>query len=218
MIEWFGPIVHEYYSSTEGYLFTAITSEEALARPGSVGQPLLGTPHILDDDGDELPPGEPGHDLVGGRHRVRLPQRPREDRRRAQRPRLDDGRRHRLPRRRRLPLPHRPQGRHDHLGRREHLSAGGRERAGHPSGGRRRRRSSASRTTELGEQVKAVVQPLSMDDAGRRRSRPSCSRSASERLAKYKCPRAIDFRAELPRHPTGKLYKRLLRDEYAGRA
>ena len=35
-----------------------------------------------------------------------------------------------------------------------------------------------------------------------------------EHLAHYKCPRSVDFRAELPRHPTGKLYKRLLKDEY----
>ena len=35
-----------------------------------------------------------------------------------------------------------------------------------------------------------------------------------EHMAHYKVPRHIDFRAELPRHPTGKLYKRLLRDEY----
>jgi long-chain acyl-CoA synthetase len=35
-----------------------------------------------------------------------------------------------------------------------------------------------------------------------------------EHLAHYKCPRSVDFRPELPRHPTGKLYKRLLRDEY----
>lgn len=40
-----------------------------------------------------------------------------------------------------------------------------------------------------------------------------------ERLAGYKCPRSIDFRESLPRYPTGKLYKRLLRDEYwAGHA
>jgi acyl-coenzyme A synthetase/AMP-(fatty) acid ligase len=40
-----------------------------------------------------------------------------------------------------------------------------------------------------------------------------------EHLADVKCPRSVDFRAELPRHPTGKLYKRLLKDEYwAGRA
>ena len=35
-----------------------------------------------------------------------------------------------------------------------------------------------------------------------------------EHLAHYKCPRSVDFRDELPRHPTGKLYKRLLKDEY----
>ena len=37
-------------------------------------------------------------------------------------------------------------------------------------------------------------------------------------LARYKCPRTVDFRAELPRHATGKLYKRLLRDEYRAAA
>ena len=37
-----------------------------------------------------------------------------------------------------------------------------------------------------------------------------------EQLSPIKCPRSIDFEAELPRHPTGKLYKRLLRDRYWG--
>ncbi|MBA3302398.1 MAG: hypothetical protein H0U26_00835, partial [Acidimicrobiia bacterium] len=37
---------------------------------------------------------------------------------------------------------------------------------------------------------------------------------AKEHLAGFKVPRSIDFQAELPRHPTGKLYKRLLRDRY----
>ena len=60
MIDWMGPVIHEYYSSTEGSLFTAITSQEARERPGSVGRPLLGTPHILDEAGNELPPGEAG--------------------------------------------------------------------------------------------------------------------------------------------------------------
>ena len=60
MIEWFGPIIYEYYSATEVYLLTAIDSEDWLAHRGSVGKALLGTPHILDDDGNELPVGEPG--------------------------------------------------------------------------------------------------------------------------------------------------------------
>ena len=67
---------------------------------------------------------------------------------------------------------------------------------------------------EMGEQVKAVVQPASMADAG-----PDLAAEligyCRDRLAHYKCPRSVDFRAELPRHPTGKLFKRVLRDEYA---
>ena len=57
MIDWLGPIVHEYYSATEIYLLTAIDSEDWLAHPGSVGRALVGVPHILDDDGRELGPG-----------------------------------------------------------------------------------------------------------------------------------------------------------------
>ena len=73
---------------------------------------------------------------------------------------------------------------------------------------------------DFGEEVKAVVEPVSMDDAG-----PDLEREliayCKEHLADVKCPRSVDFRPELPRHPTGKLYKRLLKDEYwaaAGRA
>jgi long-chain acyl-CoA synthetase len=66
---------------------------------------------------------------------------------------------------------------------------------------------------EFGEAVKAVVQPLDMADAG-----PALEREliawCRERLSHIKCPKSIDFEAELPRHPTGKLYKRLLRERY----
>ena len=70
---------------------------------------------------------------------------------------------------------------------------------------------------EMGEEVKAVVQPLDMAEAG-----PALAAAlqdfSRQHLARYKCPRTIDFTAELPRAPTGKLYKRLLRDKYwAGR-
>ena len=70
---------------------------------------------------------------------------------------------------------------------------------------------------ELGEEVKAVVRLVPSD-------RPQGEIEAELiafchlRLAKYKCPRSIDFRDELPRHATGKLYKRLLRDQYADSA
>ena len=76
---------------------------------------------------------------------------------------------------------------------------------------------------DFGEEVKAVVQPVAM---------PASSDEADvlakelmafcrSQLADVKCPRSVDFREELPRHPTGKLYKRLLKDEYwraAGRS
>ena len=60
MIEWLGPIVHEYYASTEANGGTMIDSEQWLAHPGSVGVPLIGVPHICADDGTELPAGEVG--------------------------------------------------------------------------------------------------------------------------------------------------------------
>ncbi len=60
MIEWWGPILSEYYSGTEGIGTTQITSDEWLQHPGSVGRPVEGSIHICDEHGNELAPGEPG--------------------------------------------------------------------------------------------------------------------------------------------------------------
>ncbi len=60
MIEWWGPILLEYYSATEGIGATLISSTEWMEHKGSVGKSLLGPVHILDDDDEELPPGEDG--------------------------------------------------------------------------------------------------------------------------------------------------------------
>ena len=70
---------------------------------------------------------------------------------------------------------------------------------------------------DMGEEVKAIVQPVEgiVGDAELEAELIAYSR---EHLAHYKCPRSVDFRAELPRLPTGKLYKRLLKDEYWGRS
>ncbi len=76
---------------------------------------------------------------------------------------------------------------------------------------------------EFGEEVKAVVQPARMpatpeESAALGKELIAFCRS---QLADVKCPRTVDFRPDLPRHPTGKLYKRLLKDEYwqnAGRS
>ncbi|MEL6891871.1 MAG: AMP-binding protein, partial [Actinomycetota bacterium] len=60
MIEWWGPIIHEYYGATEGLGFAACDSEEWLAHRGTVGKIVLGDVHILDDEGNPLPNGTPG--------------------------------------------------------------------------------------------------------------------------------------------------------------
>ncbi|MBN9633990.1 MAG: AMP-binding protein, partial [Actinobacteria bacterium] len=60
MIDWWGPILVEYYASTEACGFTVITSQEWLTKRGSVGRSMLGPVHICDDSGVELPSGEPG--------------------------------------------------------------------------------------------------------------------------------------------------------------
>jgi long-chain acyl-CoA synthetase len=66
---------------------------------------------------------------------------------------------------------------------------------------------------EFGEAVKAVVQPMNLDDASPELAAELILYARSQ-IAHFKCPKTIDFLAELPRHPTGKLYKRLLKDTY----
>ena len=175
MIEWWGPVLHEYYAGTEGNGFVYCNSEMWLAHEGTVGMPINCVVHIVGEDGEEVPPGRVRHDLLRGRRDVRVPQRPGEDRRFAPSEGLVDARRRRLPRRRQLPVPDRPQGVHDHLRRREHLSAGGRERAdvthpkvidvavfGVPN-------------DDFGEEVKAVVQPARCPPTTRPRRRSPAS-------------------------------------------
>ena len=60
MIDWWGPVLFEFYSMTEGFGAASIYSDEWLRKPGSVGRPLMGNPHIIGDDGAELPPGQTG--------------------------------------------------------------------------------------------------------------------------------------------------------------
>jgi long-chain acyl-CoA synthetase len=131
LIDWWGPIVDEYYASSEAIGSTLITADEWLAHPGSVGRSMMTPLHILDEDGNG--------DLLRGRLRLRVSQRSGEDGEVTRQARLEDGRRHRVSRRGRVPLPDRPAPPHDHLGRGEHLPAGSREHIGHPSEGDGRR-------------------------------------------------------------------------------
>ena len=66
---------------------------------------------------------------------------------------------------------------------------------------------------DWGEETKAVVQTVEGEGGGPELETLLIEHCA-ERIAKYKCPRSVDFVAELPRDPNGKLYKRKLRDPY----
>ncbi|MFD1542549.1 AMP-binding protein [Nonomuraea guangzhouensis] len=214
MIAWWGPIIHEYYAGTEGNGFLYTGSQDWLEHPGTVGRSLLGTVHICDEDGNALPPGEHGTIFFESPTRFEYHDDP--DKTRS----VQD-----------------PQGRGwTTLGDIGYLDAEGflylTDRRSYMiiSGGVNIYPQEAENILclhpkiadvavfgipdeEMGEQVKAVVQPVSMAEAG-----PALEAELIEycraRLAHYKCPKSVDFRAELPRHPTGKLYKRLLKDEY----
>ena len=68
---------------------------------------------------------------------------------------------------------------------------------------------------DFGEEVKAVVQPAKWTDVGPELE-AELIQFCKDNLSAIKCPRSVDFDKELPRHPTGKLYKRLVRDRYWG--
>ena len=214
MIEWWGPVIYEYYASTEGNGFCAITSQEWLDHPGSVGKALLGTLHIVDDEGNELPAGQAGTIYFESDNAFEYhndPDKTRESRDPAGHGWTTVG----------------DVGYVDDDG---YLYLTDRKAYMIISGGVNVYPQEAENVLtmhpkvldvavigvpneEMGEEVKAIVQPVSMADAG-----PALERElieyCRERLAHYKCPRSVEFEAELPRHPTGKLYKRLLRDRY----
>ncbi|MDP9388410.1 MAG: AMP-binding protein [Actinomycetota bacterium] len=212
MIEWWGPVIHEYYAGTEGNGFVACDSEEWLARPGTVGRTLGGPLHVLDDDGNELPPGRTGIVYFEGGPEFEYHNDPEKTRSAHNR------------------LGWSTLGDVGYLDEDGYLYLTDRKAYTIISGGVNVYPQEAEDVLvthpkvldvavfgvpdeDLGEQVKAVVQPLDPADAG-----PELEAEliawCRERLAAYKCPRSVDFEAELPRHPTGKLYKRLLKDRY----
>ncbi len=218
MFEWWGPIIYEYYGGTELNGLTHITPEAWLSRPGTVGQPVLGQIHICNDDGLELPAGEPG--IVY----FELPEMPFEylkdndktrDAQHPQHPNWsalgdvgyvdEDGYLYLTDRATFMIISGGvniyPQEIEDVLI--MHPDVADVAVFGVPN-------------EEMGEEVKAVIQPamgVVPDDA----LAEKLLGYTREHIAHFKCPRSIDFEAELPRLPTGKLYKRLLKDRYWGR-
>ena len=217
MIEWWGPVIHEYYAGTEGNGFVYCNSEMWLAHPGSVGTALQGIVHILDDEGNEVPQGESGTVFFEGGQVFEYHNDP--EKTKSSRD---------------------PKGRGwSTLGDVGYLDADNflyltdRKAFMIISGGVNVYPQEAENVLvhhpkvvdvavfgvpheEFGEEVKAVVQPVSMPastDEARELELELIAYCRSQ-LADIKCPRSVDFRPELPRHPTGKLYKRLLKDEY----
>jgi long-chain acyl-CoA synthetase len=216
MIDWWGPVIYEYYAGTEGNGFVQLNSEEWLAHRGSVGKPLTCELHICDEEGEELPSGEPGTVGFGGGGEFEY----------YKDPEKTAGSRH-------------PQG-WSTLGDVGYLDADGylyltdRKHFMIISGGVNIYPQEAENilithprvedvavigvpNEDFGEEVKAVVQPLDMTEATDAFAEELLE-FCRDQLAHFKCPRSIDFDAELPRHPTGKLYKRLLKDRYWGDA
>jgi len=143
MIEWWGPILHEYYAGTEGNGFCYVSSADWLTHKGTVGQPLIGELHIVDDDGNEVAVGEEGTIYFGNGSEFTY----HNDSEKTADSRLANG------------------WSTDHLGWREHLPAGGRERSDDAS---RRFRCRRHRRTERRLWRRGQSRRAAGHDAGRR--------------------------------------------------
>ena len=210
MMDWWGPIIHEYYGGTEGFAGSTIDPEEWLAHPGSVGKPL--TPvHIMAGD-VELPVGEDGEIYFEGGPPFEYFKDPEKTasvaNERGWRTLGDVG----------------------HVDTDGYLYLTDRSTFMIVSGGVNIYPQEAENVLvmhakvadaavfgvpndEFGEEVKAVVQAADgvTPDAG---LAAELIEYCKAQLASYKCPRSVDFEPELPRDPNGKLYKRRLRDRY----
>jgi len=215
MLDWWGPILYEYYSGTEGNGQTAIDPHEWLTRPGSVGRPIIGAVHIVDDQGRELPPGRSGHVYFSGGPRFEYYKDP--DKTAAA---YDDRGWSTLG----------DIGYLDEAGylyltdRASHMIISGgvniypREvedlLVAHPAV--RDAAVFGIPNAEFGEEVKAAVE---LSDGSDGVSADDLIDFCRARLAHLKCPRSVDFHDALPRHETGKLYKTpLLRPYWPDRA
>ncbi|HKV20040.1 MAG TPA: acyl-CoA synthetase [Mycobacterium sp.] len=211
MMEWFGPIIHEYYGGTEGFAGTIISPEEWLAHPGSVGKPFS-LVHVVGEDGAELPAGESGELFFEGGPAFEYFKDP------AKTASVSNDR------------GWRSLGDMGYVDEDGYLYLTDRSTFMIVSGGVNIYPQEAENllvmhpklvdaavfgvpNDEFGEEVKAVVQPVDGVPVG-----PELEAELIEycraNLAGYKCPRTVEFDAELPRDPNGKLYKRRIRERY----
>ncbi len=213
MIEWLGPIITEYYGATEGNGFTYCDSNEWLAHPGTVGRSIAGQLLILDENGQECPTGTDGTVWFRGATNFEYfddPVKTAENR-------STDGEASTV-------------GDVGHVDAEGWLYLTDRKSYMIISGGVNIYPQETENllsthpavqdvavvgvpNEDLGEEVKAVVQPVDPTAAGPELAQELIAFCRAH-LAHFKCPRSVDFVDELPRLPTGKLYKRLVRDRY----
>jgi long-chain acyl-CoA synthetase len=218
MIDWWGPIVHEYYGATEGLGFTACDTPQWLAHRGTVGKVLLGDLHVLDENMQPTPQGQPGELWF----KTASPFVYFNDPERTQATRSADGSMTTV-------------GDVGYVDADGFLHLTDRSTFMIISGGVNIYPQECENllithpqvadaavfgvpNVDLGEEVKAVVQPqpgVLADAAFAAQLIAFCH----QHLAGMKCPESVDFTDALPRLPTGKLYKKPLRERYwAGHA
>ena len=213
MIDWWGPIIHEYYGATEGLGFTACNTPEWLAHRGTVGRVLLGDLQVLDELMQPVAKGTSGEIWFKTASPFVYFNDPE-----------------------RTALTRSPDGSMSTVGDMGYLDDDGflyltdRSTFMIISGGVNIYPQECENllithpkvadaavfgvpNADLGEEVKAVVQPVPGVAPG-----PALAQElmafCEQHLSRQKCPRSVDFSDQLPRLPTGKLYKRLLRDPY----
>ena len=215
MIDWFGPVLLEYYGATESNGLCGITSTEWLERKGSVGQAVLGEVRILDDNDEEVAAGEPGGIYFAHGYEFEY----HKDQEKTAQARSTQG--------------WTTLGDIGYVDQDGYLYLTDRKAFTIISGGvnvypqeieNRLINHPAIMDVavigvphdDLGEAVKAVVQPMDMATTGAELE-SDLIEYCREALSPVKCPRSIDFAEALPREDNGKLYKRLLRDRYWGK-
>ncbi|MGB3487461.1 MAG: acyl-CoA synthetase [Xanthobacteraceae bacterium] len=212
MIEWWGPILIEYYAGSEGNGVTVSDSKQWLSHRGTVGKAVVGSLKILDEDGNEVPTGQIGQVYFADAPVFTYHNDPEKTQRAFNDKGWstlgdvgyvdDEGFLYLTDRKSYMIISGGvniyPQETEDVLI--THPAVADVAVFGVPN-------------EEMGEEVKAVVQPHDMAQAGKALEGELIA-YCRERLSAIKCPKSIDFAAELPRTPTGKLVKRHLREKY----
>jgi acyl-CoA synthetase (AMP-forming)/AMP-acid ligase II len=212
MLQWWGPIVHEYYSGSESIGMCAIGPEEWMRHPGSVGRAVRGELHILAEDGRELPPNEPGVVFFANGGALTY----HNDAAKTARAHNDKG--------------WATIGDIGYVDAEGYLYLTDRRDYVINSGGVNIYPQEAENllsthpkvldvavfgipNPEFGEEVKAVAVLRSPAQTGTSVEKELID-YCRQHLSPIKCPKSIDFVAELPREPTGKLVKKRIRDRY----